>query len=43
MSSLTLLDAIHEYEQAMTDEGFRMVRLSAANGTRTLGADPLPI
>ncbi|MFI9504561.1 FAD-dependent oxidoreductase [Nocardia sp. NPDC052566] len=38
-----LLDAIRDYEQTMIDEGFRMVRLSAANGTRTLGADPLPI
>lgn len=38
----SLLDAVCDYEQAMIDEGFRAVRLSAANGTRTLGADPLP-
>ncbi|MFI6043945.1 FAD-dependent oxidoreductase [Nocardia sp. NPDC051321] len=38
----TLLASMGDYERAMTDEGFRMVRLSAANGARTLGADPLP-
>ncbi|WP_028926110.1 FAD-dependent oxidoreductase [Pseudonocardia acaciae] len=36
-----LLDAIGDYEHAMTTEGFRMVRVSAANATRTLGADPI--
>ncbi|MFB8277595.1 FAD-dependent oxidoreductase [Nocardia colli] len=34
--------AIQDYEQVMSRAGFRMVRLSAANGTRMLGADPLP-
>ncbi|MFE9581274.1 FAD-dependent oxidoreductase [Nocardia sp. NPDC006044] len=34
--------AIQDYEQAMARAGFRMVRLSAANGTRMVGADPLP-
>ncbi|PXX61110.1 FAD binding domain-containing protein [Nocardia tenerifensis] len=34
--------AVRDYELAMVEEGFRMVRLSAANGTRTLGADLLP-
>lgn len=34
--------ALHGYEQTMIEDGFRAVRLSAANGTRTLGADPLP-
>ncbi|MFI6217106.1 FAD-dependent oxidoreductase [Nocardia brasiliensis] len=38
----SLLDAIRDYERDMLDEGFAMVRLSAANGTKTLGADPLP-
>ncbi|MFI6866145.1 FAD-dependent oxidoreductase [Nocardia sp. NPDC050406] len=38
-----LHDALRDYEQAMIDEGFRMVRMSAANATQTLGADPLPI
>ncbi|WP_433574995.1 FAD-dependent oxidoreductase [Nocardia brasiliensis] len=38
----SLLDAIRDYERDMVDEGFAMVRLSAANGTKTLGADPLP-
>ncbi|WP_246011570.1 FAD-dependent oxidoreductase [Nocardia mexicana] len=37
-----LLDAVREYERAMADEGFRMVRRSAANGTQALGAEPLP-
>ncbi|MFF0488536.1 FAD-dependent oxidoreductase [Nocardia sp. NPDC004068] len=37
-----LLDAIRDYEREMIDEGFRMVRLSAASGTRILAADPLP-
>ncbi|WP_228787331.1 FAD-dependent oxidoreductase [Nocardia terpenica] len=37
-----LPDALGAYERSMTEEGFRMVRLSAANGTRTLAADPLP-
>lgn len=39
----TVLAAIRDYERAMADEGFRMVRRSAENGTRILGADPLPI
>ncbi|WP_280429289.1 FAD-dependent oxidoreductase [Nocardia brasiliensis] len=38
----SLLDAIRDYERDMLDEGFAMVRLSAANGTKTLGADLLP-
>ncbi|MFI6170454.1 FAD-dependent oxidoreductase [Nocardia sp. NPDC051052] len=42
LTGRTLLAAIGDYERAMIDEGFRMVRLSAANDTRTLGADPLP-
>ncbi|MEU7219477.1 FAD-dependent oxidoreductase [Nocardia iowensis] len=42
-SGRPLRDSLRDYEQAMIDEGFRMVRLSAANGTQTLGADPLPI
>ncbi|WP_433664159.1 FAD-dependent oxidoreductase [Nocardia sp. CA-128927] len=37
-----LLAAVDGYERAMADEGFRMVQFSAANGTQTLGADPLP-
>ncbi|QIS22443.1 hypothetical protein F6W96_33020 [Nocardia terpenica] len=37
-----LPDALGAYEQSMIEEGFRMVRLSAANGTRTLAAEPLP-
>ncbi|MGH8879962.1 MAG: FAD-dependent oxidoreductase, partial [Stackebrandtia sp.] len=34
--------ALREYERAMSEEGFRAVRLSAVNGAQTLGADPLP-
>ena len=37
-----LSDAVGDYEREMIDEGFRMVRLSAASGTRILAADPLP-
>ncbi|WP_067540803.1 FAD-dependent oxidoreductase [Nocardia crassostreae] len=37
-----LRDALCDYERAMLDEGFRMVRRSAANGARTMGANPLP-
>ncbi|MEV4129924.1 NAD(P)/FAD-dependent oxidoreductase [Nocardia sp. NPDC049707] len=33
---------LSDYEREMIDEGFRMVRLSAASGTRILAADPLP-
>ncbi|WP_225728255.1 MULTISPECIES: NAD(P)/FAD-dependent oxidoreductase [unclassified Nocardia] len=33
--------ALGDYERAMVAEGFDAVRLSAANGIRTLGADPL--
>ncbi|WP_330230517.1 FAD-dependent monooxygenase [Nocardia sp. NBC_00508] len=42
-SGRPLLDAVRDYEREMIEEGFRMVRLSAANRTQTLGADPLPI
>ncbi|WP_214416604.1 FAD-dependent oxidoreductase [Sphaerisporangium fuscum] len=35
-------DAVAEYEAAMTGYGFENVRVSARNGQRLLGQDPLP-
>lgn len=37
-----LLDALRDYESAMTEHGFAAVREGAANGQRFLGQDPLP-
>jgi 2-polyprenyl-6-methoxyphenol hydroxylase-like FAD-dependent oxidoreductase len=37
-----LVDALRDYESAMTERGFAAVREGAANGHRFLGQDPLP-
>ncbi|MED7931316.1 FAD-dependent monooxygenase [Nonomuraea sp. LP-02] len=37
-----LIPALRSYEQEMIDSGFAAVRVSAANGARFLGQDPLP-
>ncbi|MET8146064.1 NAD(P)/FAD-dependent oxidoreductase [Sphaerisporangium sp. NPDC005288] len=37
-----LVPALRSYEQEMIDSGFAAVRISAANGARVLGQDPLP-
>ncbi|MGW4644058.1 FAD-dependent monooxygenase [Sphaerisporangium sp. NPDC004334] len=37
-----LVPALRSYEQEMIDSGFAAVRVSAANGARVLGQDPLP-
>ncbi|MFC4589917.1 FAD-dependent oxidoreductase [Sphaerisporangium corydalis] len=37
-----LIPALRSYEQEMIDSGFAAVRISAANGSRVLGQDPLP-
>ncbi|MFI7423206.1 FAD-dependent oxidoreductase [Nonomuraea sp. NPDC049684] len=37
-----LIPALRSYEQEMIDSGFAAVRMSAANGARLLGQDPLP-
>jgi 2-polyprenyl-6-methoxyphenol hydroxylase-like FAD-dependent oxidoreductase len=37
-----LIPALRSYEQEMIDSGFAAVRISAANGARFLGQDPLP-
>ncbi|GAA1720590.1 NAD(P)/FAD-dependent oxidoreductase [Nonomuraea bangladeshensis] len=37
-----LIPALGSYEQEMIDAGFAAVRVSAANGARFLGQDPLP-
>ncbi|ADD45214.1 FAD-dependent oxidoreductase [Stackebrandtia nassauensis] len=37
-----LLEAVAEYENAMREHGFAAVRMSADNGHRMLGQDPLP-
>lgn len=37
-----LIPALRSYEREMIDSGFAAVRMSAANGVRFLGQDPLP-
>lgn len=39
----SMMRAVQDYEHRMIEQGFRMVRRSAENGVRTLGANPLPV
>lgn len=39
----SILPAVQDYEHRMLEQGFGMVRRSAENAVRTLGADPLPV